>query len=85
METLIGTKPGTETDIGERTGPPLSLTSSEKVNAVIHYYRGEMGRMTSWRDRIDRTSNWAITVVAACCRSLSRHRHRIMVSSCSAC
>jgi uncharacterized membrane protein len=35
------------------------------VNAVIHYYRGEMGRMASWRDRIDRTTNWAITVVAA--------------------
>ena len=24
-----------------------------------------MGRMAGWRDRIDRTSNWAITVVAA--------------------
>jgi uncharacterized membrane protein len=23
-----------------------------------------MGRMTGWRDRIDRTTNWAITVVA---------------------
>ncbi|WP_244564192.1 DUF2270 domain-containing protein [Rhizobium sp. RU36D] len=31
---------------------------------IIHYYRGEIGRMTSWRDRIDRTSNWAMTVVA---------------------
>ncbi|MBW6424899.1 DUF2270 domain-containing protein [Rhizobium sp. XQZ8] len=48
-----------------RTGPPLPVTSSEKVNAVIHYYRGGTGRMTSWRDRIDRTSTWAITVVVA--------------------
>jgi uncharacterized membrane protein len=24
-----------------------------------------MGRMTRWRDRVDRTSNWAITVTAA--------------------
>ena len=31
---------------------------------IIHYYRGEIGRMTSWRDRIDRTSNWSMTVVA---------------------
>ncbi len=46
-------------------GPPLPGTSTETINAVIHYYRGEMGRMTGWRDRIDRTSNWAITVVAA--------------------
>ncbi|RYE41066.1 MAG: DUF2270 domain-containing protein [Hyphomicrobiales bacterium] len=66
METLIGIKPGTESDTAEqRMGPPQPATSSETVNAVIHYYRGEMGRMTSWRDRIDRTSNWAITVVAA--------------------
>ena len=30
-----------------------------------HYYRAEMARMTSWRDRLDLTSNWAITVTAA--------------------
>ncbi|OJU70358.1 MAG: hypothetical protein BGO05_01845 [Rhizobiales bacterium 63-7] len=67
MEPLAGIKPGTDIEMSaaERNGPPLPMTSSEKVNAVIHYYRGEMGRMTSWRDRIDRTSNWAITVVAA--------------------
>jgi len=65
METLIGVKPGNDPDNEPQAGPPLPATSSEKVNAVIHYYRGEMGRMTSWRDRIDRTSNWAITVVAA--------------------
>ena len=34
---------------------PASRT--ECVNLIAHYYRGEMGRMTSWRDRIDRTSN----------------------------
>lgn len=49
----------------ERRAPSLPITSAEKANMIIHYYRGEMGRMTSWRDRIDRTSNWAITMVAA--------------------
>ncbi|MBY4630559.1 DUF2270 domain-containing protein [Rhizobium croatiense] len=43
----------------------LPGTPGETTNTLIHYYRGELGRMTSWRDRIDRTSNWAITVVAA--------------------
>ncbi len=38
---------------------------SEFITALSHYYRGEMARMMSWRDRIDRTTNWAITVVAA--------------------
>lgn len=45
--------------------PPLPATSPEFINMLAHYYRGEMGRMAGWRDRIDRTTNWAITVVAA--------------------
>ncbi len=40
-------------------------TSAEYVNTMAHYYRGEMTRMQSWRDRMDQTTNWAITVVAA--------------------
>jgi uncharacterized membrane protein len=44
---------------------PLPSTSGEQVTMLAHYHRAEMGRMASWRDRIDRTSNWAITVVAA--------------------
>src|SRR5205085_6402130 len=32
---------------------------------IAHYYRAEMGRMSGWRDRIDRTTNWAITVAGA--------------------
>jgi uncharacterized membrane protein len=32
---------------------------------MAHYYRGELDRMVSWRDRLDRTTNWAITVAAA--------------------
>lgn len=43
----------------------IPKTSSEHVTLVAHYYRAEMARMSGWRDRIDRTSNWAITVVGA--------------------
>jgi len=43
----------------------LPTTAAEATNAMVHYYRAEMARMTSWRDRLDRTSNWAITVTAA--------------------
>lgn len=45
--------------------PVSPTTASEFVNTLAHYYRGEMSRMAGWRDRIDRTTNWAITVVAA--------------------
>lgn len=46
-------------------GSVLPSNRSEMVTVIAHYYRGELGRMAGWRDRIDRTSNWAITVVAA--------------------
>jgi uncharacterized membrane protein len=32
---------------------------------MIHYYRAEMSRMNAWRGRLDLTTNWSITVVAA--------------------
>jgi len=31
------------------------------VNAMSHFYRGEMGRIMIWRQRLDITTNWAIT------------------------
>lgn len=45
--------------------PTLPTNSVEATNAMIHYYRAEMTRMNAWRSRLDLTSNWAITVVAA--------------------
>ena len=46
-------------------GVPLPSTSAEMVTVMVHFHRAEIGRMAGWRDRIDQTSNWAITVVAA--------------------
>lgn len=31
------------------------------VNAMSHFYRGELGRIMNWRQRLDITTNWAIT------------------------
>lgn len=45
--------------------PPFPDTSAEYITVLAHYHRAEMGRMAGWRDRIDRTTNWAITGVAA--------------------
>jgi uncharacterized membrane protein len=53
-------------DITAKPGSPIfPTTTAEFVNALSHYYRGEMARMMSWRDRLDRTTNWAITGVGA--------------------
>ncbi|WP_256403724.1 DUF2270 domain-containing protein [Halorubrum salinum] len=37
---------------------------SDFLSLMAHTYRGELGRTTSWRTRIDRTTNWAVVLVA---------------------
>lgn len=34
-------------------------------SAMAHLYRGEIHRMKFWRERLDRTTNWAVIVIAA--------------------
>lgn len=34
------------------------------LSLMGHAYRGELGRTTSWRTRIDRTTNWAVVLTA---------------------
>lgn len=45
--------------------PPPSLDSllqdGNYVNSMIHFYRGELGRIMIWRQRLDVTTTWAIT------------------------
>lgn len=39
--------------------------SSAPGSAMAHLYRGEIHRMKLWRERLDRTSNWVVTLIAA--------------------
>lgn len=34
------------------------------LSLMGHMYRGEVGRTTSWRARLDRTTNWAVIITA---------------------
>ncbi|UPW02177.1 DUF2270 domain-containing protein [Halorussus gelatinilyticus] len=34
-------------------------------SVMAHCYRGEMDRVTTWRQRLDQTTTWAVTVMAA--------------------
>ena len=54
-----------EPKISDPVGVPLPGTTTESITALAHYYRGELTRMISWRDRLDRTTNWAIGALAA--------------------
>ncbi|UXN63653.1 DUF2270 domain-containing protein [Phyllobacterium sp. A18/5-2] len=55
---------GSDTTVKSST-PPFPATTAEYITVLAHFHRAEMGRMAGWRDRIDRTTNWAITGVAA--------------------
>ena len=45
----------------EPTKSPLpTISEREYYTAMSHFYRGELGRIMVWRQRLDATTNWAI-------------------------
>lgn len=63
MDAVQGKQPDKE-EAGRPASLPLPATSSEAITVLAHFHRAEIARMAGWRDRIDLTTNWAITVVA---------------------
>jgi uncharacterized membrane protein len=45
--------------------PPPPQFDASYVTAMSHFYRGELGRIMSWRQRLDVTTSWAITVTSS--------------------
>src|SRR5438094_385284 len=45
----------------QQTPPAKPLFEASYVNAMSHFYRGELGRIMAWRARLDTTTSWAIT------------------------
>lgn len=43
----------------------MEITPKDVPTAIIHLYRGELGRMTVYRTRLDTTTNWAVGTTAA--------------------
>lgn len=41
------------------------LAEDGVVSVVAHLYRGEVDRTVNWRSRLDSTTNWAVTIIAA--------------------
>lgn len=41
---------------------PQSIEPRDYYTVMIHFYRGELGRIMIWRQRLDVTTNWAIVV-----------------------
>jgi uncharacterized membrane protein len=64
------------TDPGPSQAPPpqaepvwtfrgYGLRPSEFTTAMVHFYRGELGRSNTWRTRLDNTTNWAVVTTGA--------------------
>ena len=48
----------------ESPANPAPLDASY-ITAMSHFYRGELGRIMVWRQRLDITTSWAITVTSS--------------------
>jgi uncharacterized membrane protein len=44
---------------------PSPSSAGEYITLLAHFHRAEIARMAGWRDRIDRTTHWAITSAGA--------------------
>ncbi|OYR49146.1 hypothetical protein DJ73_18225 [Halorubrum sp. Ea1] len=62
-------EPPEDFDSGSREEREVAAESagdrSDLLSLMSHTYRGELGRMSSWRTRIDRTTNWAVVLTAS--------------------
>ena len=63
MDTI--TEKGARAPPAQLASPAYPSTAGEFITLLAHYHRAEIARMAGWRDRIDHTSNWAITVAGA--------------------
>lgn len=43
----------------------MKLSPSEFNTAISHFYRGELQRSNTWRNRLDTTTNWAVLTAGA--------------------
>lgn len=54
-----------EDEVDPEVGTQAIEDPSSLYALMGHFYRGEMDRMTTWRGRLDQTTYWAVTIVAA--------------------
>ena len=47
------------------TSMPYKLSPAEFNTAIVHFYRGEVQRSNTWRNRLDTTTNWAVITAGA--------------------
>lgn len=50
---------------GREVAGRVAREESDFLALMAHHYRAEMGRTVSWRNRLDRTTNWAVVITAS--------------------
>src|SRR6266851_2843955 len=70
LQPRLRPAPAPETAAPEKTSQnPAALmrrmAPSEFNTAMIHFYRGEVQRSNTWRNRLDTTTNWAVLTAGA--------------------
>jgi uncharacterized membrane protein len=58
-------QPGRDATVLDTSPGPQPLSQAETITALVHYYRAEAQRSLAWRERLDRTTNWAVGATAA--------------------
>lgn len=54
-----------EQEEAREVGGWLAGERGDFLTVMSHFYRATVGRATTWRDRLDRTVNWSVIVVAS--------------------
>ncbi|MFC7137795.1 DUF2270 domain-containing protein [Halobaculum litoreum] len=65
VDTAASAEPDEATVADAHVGAGLLDEDMGPSSAMAHLYRGEVHRMKFWRERLDRTTNWAVIVIAA--------------------
>lgn len=60
-----GSGPSPDAPTQSPAGLMRRITPAEFNAAMIHFYRGEVQRSNTWRNRLDTTTNWAVITAGA--------------------
>ncbi len=59
------TPPGSESQEPVWTYRGYRIRAGEFTTAMVHFFRAEISRSNTWRQRLDTTTNWAVVATAA--------------------
>ncbi|HJY29404.1 MAG TPA: DUF2270 domain-containing protein [Pyrinomonadaceae bacterium] len=65
LRTAPAVDPLAEPSAQSPAGQMRRMTPAEFNTAMIHFYRGEVQRSNTWRNRLDTTTNWAVITAGA--------------------